>query len=158
MTLWAVAHQAPLSVGFPRQQYWSGLPFSPPGDLPNPGIEPGSLALAGGFFTTWEGPASLPISKFPSELKFSSCSKVTILVVIITHHPPHQSPSFSSEAHHQLTYMAQCPCSQVWPSSSFLSVGCATARVGLKTSDLLPSWSLPFPPVGTSNDSIPSCK
>ena len=47
--------QAPLSMGFSRQEYWSGLPFSSPGDLPNPGIEPTSLrspALGGGFFTT----------------------------------------------------------------------------------------------------------
>ena len=39
-TLWSVAHQAPLSMGFSRQEYWSGLPFPPPGDLPNPGIKP----------------------------------------------------------------------------------------------------------------------
>ena len=52
MTLWLVAHQAPLSMGFPRQAYWSGLPFPPPGDLPDPGIKPMSPALAGGFFTT----------------------------------------------------------------------------------------------------------
>ena len=51
-TPWTVAHQAPLSVGFPRQERWSGLPFPAPGDLPNPGIEPASPALAGGFFTT----------------------------------------------------------------------------------------------------------
>ena len=51
-TPWTVAHQAPLSMGFPRQEYWSGLPFPPPGNLPNPGIEPVSLALAGRFFTT----------------------------------------------------------------------------------------------------------
>ena len=46
--------QAPLSMKFSRQDYWSGLPFPPPGDLPNPGIKPMSLAspLAGGFFTT----------------------------------------------------------------------------------------------------------
>ena len=42
---WAVACQAPLSLGFPRQEYWSGLPFPSPGDLPNPGIEPRSPAL-----------------------------------------------------------------------------------------------------------------
>ena len=47
-----VACQAPLSVGFPRQEYWSELPFPSPGDLPNPGIEPASPALAGGFSTT----------------------------------------------------------------------------------------------------------
>ena len=39
-TPWTVARQAPLSLGFPRQEYWSGLPFPLPGDLPNPGIEP----------------------------------------------------------------------------------------------------------------------
>ena len=44
--------QAPLSVGFFTQEYWSGLPFPSPGDLPGPGIEPTSPALAGRFFTT----------------------------------------------------------------------------------------------------------
>ena len=42
---WTVGLQAPLSMGFPRQEYWSGLPFSSPGDLPDPGIEPASSAL-----------------------------------------------------------------------------------------------------------------
>ena len=46
------AHQAPMSLGFCRQEYWSGLLFPSPGDLPNPGIEPGFPALAGMFFTT----------------------------------------------------------------------------------------------------------
>ena len=45
VTPWTVAHQAPPSVEFSRQEYWSGLPFPSPGDLPNPGIEPGSPAL-----------------------------------------------------------------------------------------------------------------
>ena len=49
---WTVAHQDPLSMGFPRQEYCSELPFYSPGDLPNPGIKPESSALAGGFFTT----------------------------------------------------------------------------------------------------------
>ena len=54
-SLCTVACQALLSMGFSRQEYWSGLPCPPPGDLPDPGIEPTSLrssALAGGFFTT----------------------------------------------------------------------------------------------------------
>ena len=54
-TPWTVDCQAPLSMEFFRQEYWSGLPFSPLGDLPDPEIEPESLAsvaLAGGFFTT----------------------------------------------------------------------------------------------------------
>ena len=42
---WTVAHQGPLSLGFPRQEYWSGLPFLPLGDLPNPGIKPASSVL-----------------------------------------------------------------------------------------------------------------
>ena len=51
-----VAHQVPLSMGFPRQEYWSGLPFPLPGDLPNPGIEPMSPELQVDSFTsaTWE--------------------------------------------------------------------------------------------------------
>ena len=54
VTPWTAAHQAPLSLKFSRQEYWSGWPFLSPGDLPNPGIEPSFLAspaLAGGFFT-----------------------------------------------------------------------------------------------------------
>ena len=50
-TPWTIAHQAPLSMGFSRQEYWSGLPCPSPGDLPDPGINPSSPALAGGFFT-----------------------------------------------------------------------------------------------------------
>ena len=53
--LWAVARQAPLSMGFPRQEFWSGLPFPTPGDLLDPGIKPAfsvSLMLAGRFFIT----------------------------------------------------------------------------------------------------------
>ena len=59
-TLWTAACQAPLSMGFSRQEWWIGLPFPPPKDLPDAGIEPEPLmspALAGGFFTTsatWE--------------------------------------------------------------------------------------------------------
>ena len=59
-TPWTIAHQAPLSMGFSRQEYWHGLPFPPTGDLSDPGIKPVSLtspALADRFFTTsptWE--------------------------------------------------------------------------------------------------------
>ena len=52
VTLWTGTCQTPLSMGFSRQEYWSGLPFPSPGDLPDPRIESVSLALAGGFFTT----------------------------------------------------------------------------------------------------------
>jgi len=61
-TLWTVASQAALSMGFSRQEYWSGLPWPSPRDIPNPGTEPMSLTfpiLAGGFFITntiWKAP------------------------------------------------------------------------------------------------------
>ena len=65
-TLWTVACQALLSMGFPRQEHWSGLPCLPPGDCPNPGIKPVSAvspALAGRFFansaTHWENLATV---------------------------------------------------------------------------------------------------
>ena len=62
-TPWTVAHQA-LSMEFSRQEYWSGLPFPSPGDLPNSGVKPMSPALAGGFFTT------VPPGKPEAELAF----------------------------------------------------------------------------------------
>ena len=63
-TPWTVACVAPLSVGFCRQEYWSGLPFSPPGDLPNPGIEPRSPALLADSLplSHWESPVRAQIS------------------------------------------------------------------------------------------------
>ena len=62
-TPWTTAHQALLSIGFPRQEYWSGLPFPPPGDLPDPGIKPGSPALQADSLLSeppGEPPRSLP--------------------------------------------------------------------------------------------------
>ena len=55
---WTVAHQAPPSTGFSRQEHWSGVPFPPPGDPPDPGIDPTSAAVAGRFFTA-EPPGKL---------------------------------------------------------------------------------------------------
>ena len=51
-TPWTIALQVPMSIEFSRREYWSGLPCPPPGVLPDPGIEPASLASAGRFFTT----------------------------------------------------------------------------------------------------------
>ena len=68
MTLWTRARQASLFMGFSREEYWSGLPFPSPGDLPHPGIKPTSVtspALVGGFFTTgapWEAPSKEQVS------------------------------------------------------------------------------------------------
>ena len=75
VTPWAVALHAPLSMGFSRQGYWNGLPCPPPGDLPDPGIDPVSLrspALAGGFFTTsatWEA------DKYINDKMIVACKK-----------------------------------------------------------------------------------
>ena len=64
VTPWTVACQAPLSMGFSRQIYWSGLPFPSPGDHPGPGIEPRSPALQADFFTIWAMRESLYIYIF----------------------------------------------------------------------------------------------
>ena len=84
-TLWTVAHQTPLSMGFSKQEYWSGLPCPPPGDLPTPEIESISLmssALAGGFFTsstTWEALTG-KVKQLDEEIpKALPCWSVTIL-------------------------------------------------------------------------------
>ena len=61
---WTVAHQALLSMGFSRQDYQSGWPFSPSGDLPNPRIEPAFSALAGRFFTS-EPPGKPHMTVYP---------------------------------------------------------------------------------------------
>ena len=80
VTPWTIAHQAPLSVGFSRQEYLSGLPFPSPGDLPNPGMEPtspASPALADGSFTdstTWEVPSDpQPYKNDSSRRKRNPC-------------------------------------------------------------------------------------
>ena len=64
---WTVAHQAPPSMGFSKQEYWSGLPFPSPGDLPNPGIEPTSPALQADTLT------SEPPGKPKGYIKTDSC-------------------------------------------------------------------------------------
>ena len=78
-TLWTVARQAPMSMGFSRQEYWSGLPYHSPEDLPNPGTEPCliSLALVGRFFTTsttWKPRYSSLVLPYLALLHFSSQS------------------------------------------------------------------------------------
>ena len=66
-----VAYQAPLSMGFPRQEYWSGLPFPAPGDLPDPGIEPGSPAVQADSLPTATREALTP-KNLPGLVQFSS--------------------------------------------------------------------------------------
>ena len=92
MTPWTVAHQAPLSMGLSRQEYWSGLSFPPPGGLPNPGIEPMSLtspALAGRFFTTsaaWEAPSYIEgIINLVVPLTDVQCDFILVVLLLICH-------------------------------------------------------------------------
>ena len=74
-TLWTVAYQAPLSVGFSRQEYWSGLPFPSPGDLPDPGVEPGSPALQADALSS-EPPGNKPKRKGDTSLEFCYKDKI----------------------------------------------------------------------------------
>ena len=71
VTPWTVAHQAPLSMGFSRQEYWSGLPFPSPGDLPDPGIELRSLALQADALT--------------SELELAALFRPLLLLLLPSH-------------------------------------------------------------------------
>ena len=72
----AIAHQSLLSMGFPRQEYWSGLPFSSPGDLPNAWIEPASPAFQADSLPLSHG-GSLEISMEVSSVQFSSVQSLS---------------------------------------------------------------------------------
>ena len=76
-TPWTVTCQAPLSMGLPRQEYWSRLSFPFPGDLPDPGIRPTSFTLAGGFFTTepWEALGTPSQKVYSCASLFHACPK-----------------------------------------------------------------------------------
>ena len=76
VTPWTRARQAPLSMGFSSQEYWSGLQFPSPGGLSNPGVEPGVSCTAGGFFTT-ESPVHMgfPDSSVGEESAYSQCRR-----------------------------------------------------------------------------------
>ena len=76
-TPWTTAQQAPLSIGFPRQEYWSCLPLSSPGNLPNPGIKPASPEVAGGFFNA--EPRGKPL--LPSQCLITACLLWTAFAV-----------------------------------------------------------------------------
>ena len=81
-TPWTAAHQTPLSMGFPRQEYWSGLPCPSPGDLPNPGVEPRSPALqADSFNAEPSGKSRCPYSSPEFFFWPKPVSKIQVLVV-----------------------------------------------------------------------------
>ena len=106
MTPWAVAHQAPLSIEFSRQEYWSGQPFPSPEDIPNPGIKPASPALAGRFFTVWatrEVPKEMLTGKWFAKLArkpiFGSSMLPKTLNYITTEKTCWQSSRFCTSEH-----------------------------------------------------------
>ena len=84
VTPWTIACQVPLSMGFPRQEYWSGLPFPSPGDPPHPGIEPKSPALAGRFFTP-ESPGKILVHEWVYMRTYVPVCSVGLLVITPFH-------------------------------------------------------------------------
>ena len=125
LTPGTAACQASLSMGFSRQEYWSGLPFLPPGDLPDSGIKPISLvppAVAGGVFitgATWEAPVfSLdnPIRALSASGAADPGGSALLRGIWVPHHGIHHHP-FSSFPHwpHNLLPLDICTCS--FPSS-----------------------------------------
>ena len=85
-TPWTVVWEAPLSMRFPRQEYWSGLPFPSPGDLPDPGIEPTSPETAGGFF----------ITEPPGKLYQTHTLKIRLYCCVISHSVMSSDPTLWS--------------------------------------------------------------
>ena len=82
-TLWTVAHQAPLSMGFSRQGYWSGLPFPFPGDLPDPGIEPRAPALQADALPSEPPGIATRAITVPHHYQGSlHCNEITFLVTV----------------------------------------------------------------------------
>ena len=109
VTLWTIALQAPLSMGFSRQEYWRGLLCPPPGDLPNPGIKPLSLRspLAGRFFTTsaiWESPDHLTSGYLKTSLRETVC---WILMEYVSFHANIWNP-INSSSYHPLCQSIPC--------------------------------------------------
>ena len=101
-TQWTVTYQTPPSMGFSRQECWSGLPFPSPGDLPRPGTEPASPVLAGGFFTTE------PLGSLTPCMLYSGVQKSTA-----THVLRRMYTSDNVRQTHELTYLtgheSTCP-------------------------------------------------
>ena len=100
---WSVAHQVSLSKGFLRQEYWSGLPFTSPGDLPDPGIRPGSPALAGRFFST--EPPGKPVLHLHS---YQKKKKKKSLLKRESFHLKMKNPNIPRKRIHCLLFLVYC--------------------------------------------------
>ena len=101
-TLWTVTWQAPLSMGFSRQECWSGLPFPLPGDLPVSGLEPASLmspAVAGGFFTN-----------VPPVFSFNSLPVVSLSSLKVCGHPQRVSVDYFFIFSSKFSWFTLCVC------------------------------------------------
>ena len=84
MTPWTVARQAPLSMGFPRQEYWDGLPFPFPGDLPGPGTEPGSPTLqADSLLTPFQSNSLKSKMQFPGHTGCISSTHMRLVAAVM---------------------------------------------------------------------------
>ena len=135
-TLWTIAYQTLLSMGFPRQYYWSGLPFPSLGDLPDPGIEPTSLrspALAGKFFTL------VP----PGEYQFSSVqfSLLAVSDCLQPHESQHARPPCPSPT--SRVYSNSCPsCRWYHPAISSSVVPFSSCPQSLPASGSFPMSQL----------------
>ena len=109
------AHQAPPSPGFSKQERWSGLPFPPPGYIPNGGTEPTSPALAGRFFTI-----EPPGKPFPLLIKFNVARRILITHQCHCYQKKNPQKSlfstlcFSCHYHHQISHVVFGPKSQGW--------------------------------------------
>ena len=112
VTSWSVAHQASLSRGFPRQEYWSGLPFPSPGDLPDPEIEFASSPVTGKFFTT-ESPGKLFCFQF-------WISSVTQLCLTLC--DPMDSSTSGFAIHHRLPELLKLMSISQWCHPTILSL------------------------------------
>ena len=111
VTSWTVAHQAPLSTEFSRQEYWNGLPFPYPGDLPGSGIKPGSPTLQADSLPS-ESPGK-PRMKWNSFLNYIDSTLVIILTVLSQHCDPTSAVLPQS----LLSQLRCCPWLPPWPSS-----------------------------------------
>ena len=97
MTLWTIAHQAPLSIGFSRQEYWSGLPCPPPGDLPNPGIDRSPALQADSLPSEPRGKPNYLHYLLSFSQSYARCLHLLILVVLPWQESLHRTFHFYCE-------------------------------------------------------------
>ena len=150
--LWTVAHQAPLSVEFSRQEYWSGLPFPPPGDLPNPAVEPTcpeAPALAGGFFTTEPPPPHKTWQLLLSHLH--SFTSIFLSLSLIT-----KSCNWESKTTHKREMKTSLWKEQTRPILSSVQFSCAVMSDSLQSHGLQHARPpCPSPTPGVYSNSCP---